>query len=230
MQEGIEVGLKGTESQNEQSKSPDEDTLHVNSQETSDEAQTEDAMTTPPPTKIKKVFVSPKPKNVQTRAGGEDPRIGHAYAALQTALTTKKDEFDVYGEYIANILRSMDKQTYAYVKKEFGEIIFKAESGIYASRVATQAQFYCPAPSPDYSRPSSRDSDNSYRSSHGPVEPTSGPSVATPQQNVAQCQSLSQNLQSHYLQLDTQGVLPSNNNASSQLLNLDEEDHGYQWQ
>ncbi|XP_023724700.1 uncharacterized protein LOC111873875 isoform X2 [Cryptotermes secundus] len=63
----------------------------------------------------------------------EDPRIGEAYTALQAAIAKKRDEFDAYGEYIANVLRSMDKPTRAFVKKEFSDIIFKAESGIYTS-------------------------------------------------------------------------------------------------
>lgn len=119
----MQVGLERTESQNEESMCSDEDTSHVvNSQEVcADDAQTEDNMTTPPPTKIKKLSVSSKPKNVQKRTEGEDPRIGEAYAVLQTTLNKKKDEFDAYGEYIANVLRSMDRPTYAYVKKEFGE-------------------------------------------------------------------------------------------------------------
>lgn len=82
-------------------------------------------------------------RTVNTEDGGEasdsqledaeDPRIGEAYTALQAAIAKKRDEFDAYGEYIANVLRSMDKPTRAFVKKEFSDIIFKAESGIYTS-------------------------------------------------------------------------------------------------
>ncbi|KAK9679422.1 hypothetical protein QE152_g40053 [Popillia japonica] len=100
-----EVGLEVPEIQNEESRSSNEENLHVgNSQEESNVAQTEEDMTTPPPTKSKKVFVSPKLKTVLKRAGDEDPRIGQAYTALQSALNRKKDEFDAYGEYIANVL------------------------------------------------------------------------------------------------------------------------------
>ncbi|KAI4470384.1 hypothetical protein MML48_1g04716 [Holotrichia oblita] len=223
-----EVGLEVPEIQNEESRSSNEENLHVgNSQEESNVAQTEEDMTTPPPTKSKKVFVSPKLKTVLKRAGDEDPRIGQAYTALQSALNRKKDEFDAYGEYIANVLRSMDKSTYAYVKKEFGEIIFKAESGTYASRLMTQP--YYTFSSPDYSRPSSRDSENSHQASYMPVQSTSGPSVANPQQNTSQSHSFNQNSQSHYLQLDTQEVLPLNKNASSQLTNLQDDNSGFKW-
>ncbi|KAK9679421.1 hypothetical protein QE152_g40052 [Popillia japonica] len=69
--------------------------------------------------------------------------------------------------------------------------------------------------SPDYSRPSSRDSENSHQASYMPVQSTSGPSVANPQQNTSQSHSFNQNSQSHYLQLATQEVLPLNKNASS---------------
>ncbi|KAI4467158.1 hypothetical protein MML48_2g00020420 [Holotrichia oblita] len=186
-----EVGLEVPEIQNEESRSSNEENLHVgNSQEESNVAQTEEDMTTPSNEK-------------------------------------KKDEFDAYGEYIANVLRSMDKSTYAYVNKEFGEIIFKAESGTYASRLMTQA--YYTFSSPDYSRPSSRDSENSHQASYMPVQSTSGPSVANPQQNTSQSHSFNQNSQSHYLQLDTQEVLPLNKNASSQLTNLQDDNSGFKW-
>ncbi|XP_049847821.1 uncharacterized protein LOC126304657 [Schistocerca gregaria] len=76
-----------------------------------------------PPTlnKRTKVFDSPR-KNQRKRA--EDPRIGEAYNALQTALSKTRDEYDAYGEYIANVLRSMDNRTRAFVKKEFSDTIF----------------------------------------------------------------------------------------------------------
>lgn len=105
----------------------------------------------PTPNKRKKAFVSPR-KNQRKMA--EDPRIGEAYNALQTALSKTRDEFDAYGEYIANVLRSMDKGIRPFVKKEFSDTIFRAESGCF-----------------EHSRPSSSNSDYSF-SSHLPIPST----------------------------------------------------------
>ncbi|XP_047111681.1 uncharacterized protein LOC124788454 [Schistocerca piceifrons] len=84
----------------------------------------------------------------------EDPRIGEAYNALQTALSKTRDEFDAYGEYIVNIIRSMDNRTRAFVKKEFSDTIFRAESACF-----------------EHSRPSSTNSNYSC-SSHLPISST----------------------------------------------------------
>lgn len=100
---------------------------------------------------------------------------------------------------------------------------------MYASLAVTQAQPNNPFSSPDYSRTSSRNSDNSYRVSYVPVQSTREPSDADPQQNVSQCQSLNQSSQLHYLQLDTQMVIPASNNASNQLPNLHNEKDGFQF-
>ncbi|PNF23109.1 hypothetical protein B7P43_G09126 [Cryptotermes secundus] len=131
----------------------------VSNQET-DHAQTQ-VNKAPPRRNENKVFVSPR-KIPRKSANTEDPRIGEAYTALQATIAKKRDEFNNYGEYIANVLRSMDKRTRAFVKKEFSDIIFKAESGIYTSPSAiTQSS----GTSCDYSRSSSSNNNYSYSSS-----------------------------------------------------------------
>lgn len=43
----------------------------------------------------------------------------------------KRDEFDVYGEYIACKMRSLDKRSYCFAQKKIGDVIFDAEMGKY---------------------------------------------------------------------------------------------------
>ncbi|GBM33442.1 hypothetical protein AVEN_55771-1 [Araneus ventricosus] len=43
----------------------------------------------------------------------------------------RKDQFDVFGEYIAAKLRSLDRRSCSYAQKAIGDIIFEAEMGKY---------------------------------------------------------------------------------------------------
>lgn len=54
----------------------------------------------------------------------------HAAASSQTQ-KSEKDEFDIYGEYLAMKLRGLDKISCIYVQKSFNDIIFDAELGKY---------------------------------------------------------------------------------------------------
>ncbi|XP_023719509.1 uncharacterized protein LOC111871010 isoform X2 [Cryptotermes secundus] len=154
-----EDGGEASDSQLEEAVSMCSDEGDLVSNQETDHAQTQ-VNKAPPTRNENKVFVSPR-KIPRKSANTEDPRIGEAYTALQAAIAKKRDEFDAYGEYIANVLRSMDKPTRAFVKKEFSDIIFKAESGIYTSPSAiTQLS----GTSCDYSRSSSSNSNCSYSS------------------------------------------------------------------
>lgn len=110
------------EIQNEESRSSNEENLHVgNSQEESNVAQTKEDMTTPPPTKSKKVFVSPKLKTVLKRAGDEDPRIGQAYTALQSALNRKKVNLTPMGSISQTSSDPWTNQLMPMSKKNLGK-------------------------------------------------------------------------------------------------------------
>ncbi|GIY69369.1 uncharacterized protein CDAR_470511 [Caerostris darwini] len=49
-----------------------------------------------------------------------------------------KDEFDVFGEYIAAKLRSLDRRSCAYAQKGIGDILFDAETKKYAMEEVDQ--------------------------------------------------------------------------------------------
>ncbi|GIZ02791.1 hypothetical protein CEXT_572691 [Caerostris extrusa] len=51
---------------------------------------------------------------------------------LSKDLEKAKDEFDVFGEYIAAKLRSLDRRSCAYAQKAIGDILFDAETKKYA--------------------------------------------------------------------------------------------------
>lgn len=58
-----------------------------------------------------------------------------AWNTLQTLTTTKKtkDQFDAFGQYIAEKLRQLDSETCIHVKKTINDVIFEAELGNYRS-------------------------------------------------------------------------------------------------
>lgn len=58
-----------------------------------------------------------------------DYEIGSAWNTLQSSTDEKKnkDQFDSFGEYIAERLRQMDLNTCIHVKKAINDIIFEAE-------------------------------------------------------------------------------------------------------
>lgn len=94
------------------------------------------------PVNKKKLLVDRK-KLMYKHARNKNSRFGLAHNEVPTIGNKKRDEFDSYGEYIAKTLRTLDKSTCAFVKKEFGEIIFKAETGVYANRLLVEpSNFY----------------------------------------------------------------------------------------
>ncbi|GIY69367.1 SCAN domain-containing protein 3 [Caerostris darwini] len=56
----------------------------------------------------------------------------YSNAGSSKDLEKTKDQFDVFGEYIAAKLRSLDRRSCAYAQKAIGDIIFDAEMGKYA--------------------------------------------------------------------------------------------------
>ncbi|XP_065561874.1 uncharacterized protein LOC136028141 [Artemia franciscana] len=132
--------------------SDEADSLLAGSQEAIDGADAEDnVIMTHPLMKRKREVISVKESPYNKCTKNEHCSMEERYTVLRTGVQKNRDDLESYGEYIVNTLRSMDKITRAYVKKEIAEIIFKAETGSYGSHLLMPLSL-------DYSRPNSRNS------------------------------------------------------------------------
>jgi transcriptional regulator NrdR family protein len=82
----------------------------------------------------RKIFKSPK-KPLKKNKSSDDHKLDVAWNTLQTLASTKntKDQFDAFGQYIAEKLRQLDSETCIHVKKIINDVIFEAELGNYRS-------------------------------------------------------------------------------------------------
>ncbi|XP_055943760.1 uncharacterized protein LOC129974965 isoform X2 [Argiope bruennichi] len=67
----------------------------------------------------------PMPSSLSKEPPGEFSSLG------PVSKEPRKDQFDVFGEYIAAKLRSLDRRSCAFAQKAIGDIIFEAEMGKY---------------------------------------------------------------------------------------------------
>lgn len=67
-----------------------------------------------------------KRKYENEEVANDDHRIAHSFSSME-----QRNSCDVYGEHIALKLRSYSKTTQSAVQHLFGNILFKADMGVY---------------------------------------------------------------------------------------------------
>lgn len=84
----------------------------------------------------RKEFVTPNKSSLYKKAKNEDPLMMEAYNALKTisSQNPQRDSHTIFGEYIAEKLRSYDKPTCAEIQHRFSSIIFEADMRQYTTK------------------------------------------------------------------------------------------------
>ncbi|XP_011871768.1 PREDICTED: uncharacterized protein LOC105564173 [Vollenhovia emeryi] len=79
-----------------------------------------------------KEFKFPKKRSVKQKQANEDPRIAEAFGYLrQTALQQRKDQCSLFGDYIADKLRSFDNHLRAVAQHRISNLLFELEMHLY---------------------------------------------------------------------------------------------------
>lgn len=95
----------------------------------------------------RKVFASPKKLFKKKNLQRDDHKLDAAWNTLQYFSKHKqtKDQFETFGQYIAEKLRQMDSESCIQIKKAINDIIYEAESGNYRSFHQRQSNFNFPS-------------------------------------------------------------------------------------
>lgn len=95
----------------------------------------------------RKVFASPKKLFKKKKSSSDDHKLDAAWNTLQYFSKNKqtKDQFETFGQYIAEKLRQMDSDSCIHVKKSINDIIYEAELGNYRSFHQRQSNLNFPS-------------------------------------------------------------------------------------
>ncbi|XP_043279285.1 uncharacterized protein [Venturia canescens] len=82
----------------------------------------------------KKEFKSPKKLAIKRKKNEEDPRIAKAFGYLEEATVAakqKKDQYSLFGEYIADKLRTFDARSRAVAQHRISNVVFELEMNAF---------------------------------------------------------------------------------------------------